>query len=194
MNFFNLSVKAAVGVGIFFLGTNLWIISQGQSRTLNADPTERRDCAIVLGAGVHGSKLSGALRGRMMKAIELYQSRLVSKILVTGDGTDAYYNETLAMQKFAISNNIPAQMVMTDPQGYSTYISIVHASQQFKIDSAYIISQNYHLSRAVWLANALGIDAWGVPTNVTNNDWYYLIREVPARTKDFVLFLFGLKF
>lgn len=191
MRILKLSIIAIVLLGSFFLVTNLWVVTQGQSRTLTSDPIEPRDCAVVLGAGVRGFKLSGALRGRMLKAIELYNSRLVSRILVTGDGTDVYYNETLAMQKFAISNNVPAHVVMTDPQGYSTYTSIMRAKTQFRIESAYIISQDYHLSRAVWLANATGIDAWGVPTNVTNKDRYYFIREMPARTKDFTLFVLG---
>lgn len=191
MRILKLSAIVFVLIGSFFLVTNLWVVTQGQSRTLSSDPIEPRDYAIVLGAGVRGFKLSGALRGRMLKAIELYNSRIVARILVTGDGTDVYYNETLAMQKFAISNDVPAHVVMTDPQGYSTYTSVTRAKTQFRIESAYIISQDFHLSRAVWLANAAGIDAWGVPTNVTNKDKYYFFREMPARTKDFTLFVLG---
>lgn len=171
------------------LASNLWVLLLGKNRLLRVDPIEVRECAIVLGAGVRGEKLSGVLRGRMEKAIELYQKKLVKKILVSGDGTDPHYNETNAMQRFAIRNAVPAEDLLSDPHGVSTYVSIVRAHSTFKVQSAYIISQEFHLARAVWLGNALGMDSWGIPTGSAHDEWYYMFREVPARMKDFVLFV-----
>lgn len=168
---------------------NLWILLLGKNRLLTYEPIERRDFAIVLGAGVHGERLSGVLRGRMLKAIDLYKKDLVQKILVSGDGTDSYYNETQAMQRFAVRNEIPAESIVMDPFGVSTYDSIVRAHRTFNVKSAYIISQEFHLGRAVWLANALGMDAWGIPTGFATDEWFYVFREMPARTKDLMLFL-----
>lgn len=145
-----------------------------------------REFAIVLGASVHGTELSEALRGRMNAAIDLYNQGLVKNILLSGDGTNAYYNETTAMKKFALRQNIPQDNVLTDEKGYSTYATIVRAHDIFHARSAYIITQNFHLVRAVWIAKARGIDAQGVNAGQLSGPWYYLCREFFARIKDYI--------
>lgn len=171
--------------------TNIWIVMLGQQNISEEKPIEKRDYVIVLGAGVRGQELSGALKSRMIGAVHLYQNKLVSKILVSGDGTDPYYNETLAMKKFAVKNEIPEADIESDALGFSTYDSILRARSVFKIQQAYVVSQKFHLIRILWLAQAVGIDAKGVSAGLLNEDWYYLLREIPARTKDFFLHFFN---
>ena len=179
-----------VCVLIGFILPNLWVWHKGNKFIIASQPIAKREFAIVLGAGVHGLNLSGALRSRMTKAIELYKNHKIRHILVSGDGTEQFYNETLAMRRFAMQQNIPLEVLIEDPLGYSTYASIIRAKTIYDIKSAYIISQNFHLVRACWLADTQGISVEGVPTGGSMSDeWYYIIRETLARSKDFLMYL-----
>lgn len=121
----------------------------------------------------------------METAIELYNKKLVKNILMSGDGTDNNYSETAAMKKFALKSGIPEEALVTDEKGYNTYASMLRAKEVFNAKSAYIISQNFHLTRAVWIAREVGMDVDGVSAGNTKDKWYYSIREFFARTKDF---------
>lgn len=145
-----------------------------------------KEFAIVLGASVRGNELSEALRGRMNVAIELYKRGIVKNILLSGDGTDEYYNETNAMRKFALNKGIPQESLLTDEKGYNTYSTMLRAHNVFNAKSAYIISQNFHLVRAVWVAQECGIEAQGVSAGRLKDPWYYYCREFFARVKDYV--------
>jgi len=171
---------------IFFI-TNM--IMHLNSKTENPQHFAK-EFAIVLGASVHGDSLSGALKARMEKAIELYQKKLVKNILMSGDGTDSYYSETIAMKKFALKSGIPEEALVTDEKGYNTYATILRAKEVFNIRSAFIISQDFHLTRAVWIAREIGLDADGVSAGNTKDKWYYYVREFFARTKDFFQVIF----
>lgn len=182
-----------LSVAFAIIGVNLWVVVRGDAAVLETDAVvEPREFVVVLGAGVKGRELSGALKLRMMKAISLYHEGRVTKILVSGDGTDPFYNETLAMKHFAVKHDVPAWVIYEDPHGYSTYASVVRAKHIFNIQAAYIVSQRFHLSRAVWLANALGMNSLGIaPAGTVQDEWFYRTREIPARVKDFLLFGLG---
>lgn len=180
-------VSLALIACFIVLATNLWVVAVGERRILFTPPTEPREYVIVLGAGVHGQELSGALRARMTLAVELYRKQLARNILLSGDGTDPWYNETVAMKRFALMNDVPASRIFSDAKGYSTYDSVLRAREMFGVEKAYIVSQKFHLSRVLWLANAVGMEAIGVPTGAVDGELYYSMREIPARTKDFFL-------
>jgi SanA protein len=167
--------------------TNFWVVHEGSSSIARTPPLEPREFVIVLGAGVHGLELSGALKARMRVAVYLQQKQLVRNILLSGDGTEMNYNETGAMRHFAIKNEVPASRLFTDTKGYSTYDSILRAKEIFGITKAYVVSQEFHLPRVLWLANSVGLDAIGIPTAQVDGELYYGMREIPARTKDFFL-------
>jgi vancomycin permeability regulator SanA len=188
-----LTTSIALGMALLVAGlllVNLYVGVLPTQRILQAPPNLPKSYAIVLGAGVRGETLSGALQERMNKAIELYQEKVVDKILLTGDGTDQWYNETYAMERFALRREIPRENIFVDQEGYSTATSLVRARRVFSVESAYIISQDYHLPRALWIASQLNIDAWGIPSNSRESDPFYSYREIAARMKDFVLVWF----
>jgi SanA protein len=168
------------------------VIMYASSRN-EAPPLTPKGYAIVLGASVHGDALSGALRDRMEAALFLYHKKLVKHIFMSGDGTDVYYSETSAMKKFALKNGISEDILVTDEKGYNTYATILRAKKVFNIQSAYIISQNFHLTRAVWIARKVGIEADGFGAGKMQNEWYYSLREFFARTKDFFQVIFTVK-
>lgn len=151
----------------------------------------KRDMAVVLGASVHGSTLSEALRARMETTIELYQKGLVQHILLSGDGTNGFYSETQAMKKFALKKGIPESSILTDEKGYNTYASILRTKTVFQAQSIYIVSQDFHLIRAVWIARRMGLQADGVSAgSIGERRWYYDVREFLARVKDFFQVMF----
>ena len=145
-----------------------------------------KEFAIVLGAAVHKNELSEALRGRMDVALELFKKGFVKNILLSGDGTDEHYNETVAMKKYALKKGIPEENILTDEKGYNTYSTMLRAHDVFNARSAFIITQNFHIVRAVWVAQQCGIQAQGVGAWRLKDPGFYYVREFFARIKDFI--------
>jgi SanA protein len=174
-------------LGIVLAVTNFIVVSEGNVWIVEKLPHKKMSFAVVLGAGVHGLELSGALKARMEIAVTLLRENLADSILLSGDGTDAYYNETKAMQIFALQQGVKPSQIYLDPRGYSTYDSIVQAKSIYNIENAYFVSQRFHLPRLLWLADSLGIEAAGIPTDPIENEAFYALREIPARTKDYLL-------
>ncbi|NBX18982.1 MAG: YdcF family protein [Proteobacteria bacterium] len=154
-------------------------------QSASTDETQRT--IIVLGAGVRRKELSGMLRCRMLKAITMFNSQSQTRILLSGDGTDPHYNETAAMRGFAIQNGINSDAILTDPLGFSTYDSLRRAIEVFGIRRATIVSQDFHLSRALWLAESFGIKADSESCDTGTISPYYNLREIAARSKDVLL-------
>ncbi|MEN9824889.1 MAG: hypothetical protein RI953_634 [Pseudomonadota bacterium] len=127
------------------------------------------------------------LKCRMTKALELYAAQHVDRVLLSGDGTDAHYNETSAMRKFAMQNGMLPDSLLTDPLGFSTYDSLRRAIEVFGIRKAVIVSQGFHLGRALWIASSFGIEARAESCDDWNSSLFYEVREIPARTKDVLL-------
>jgi SanA protein len=142
---------------------------------------------IVLGAGVLRREPSGMLKCRMNKALEVFARQPEIRILLSGDGTDFHYNETAAMRSYALQNGLPRQAVLSDPLGFSTYDSLRRAIEIFGIRKGIIVSQEFHLKRALWLAKSFGMDATALPCDKSGSSLFYQLREIPARSKDVFL-------
>ena len=145
--------------------------------------------AIVFGASVYSSgELSPTLEERVEKAIELYRTQRVDRILVSGDNRHPSYNEPRAMQEYLVSHAVAPRDVIVDYAGRSTYDTCLRARDIFGLQKAVLVTQRYHLPRALYLANELGLDAYGV---VTDGDrvptfGYASIRELGAEVKAFL--------
>jgi SanA protein len=119
--------------------------------------------AIVYGAAVYrNGRLSAVLRDRMETAIALYESGQVQKIVVSGDNRDPSYNEPGAMMAYAIQRGIPQADIQPDYAGLRTYDTCYRARYIFQVESAVLITQDFHLPRALFTCNALGVKAVGV--------------------------------
>lgn len=150
------------------------------------------DCILVLGAGVWGDRPSPMLEDRIKVGIELYNLGLANKILMSGDHGRKDYDEVNIMKSYAIDNNIPSSDIFMDHAGFSTYDSIYRVKEIFKAKKIVIVTQEYHLSRALYIANKLGIESYGVKANLREygGQTYRDLREVLARNKDFVKVIF----
>lgn len=150
------------------------------------------DCILVLGAGVWGDKPSPMLEDRLKQAIELYKNNVSLKIIMSGDhGTDEY-DEVNIMKKYAIEKGVPSADIFMDHAGFSSYDSIYRAKVIFGAKKIVIVTQEYHLYRALYIANSLGIDAYGVGADLRKyaGATYRELREILARNKDFFKCIF----
>lgn len=145
------------------------------------------DCILVLGCLVKsGGVPSDMLHDRLRRGVELYEASAAPKLLMSGDHGREGYDEVDAMKQFAVDSGIPSSDVFMDHAGFSTYESIYRARDIFQAKKIIIVTQEYHLYRAIYIAQALGMDAYGVSADYRN----YLgqsardFREVLARVKD----------
>jgi len=164
-------------------GTKDRILTEAEAAEL-----EDIDCILVLGCLVHDSgRPSDMLRDRLQRGTALYELGAAPKLLMSGDHGREDYNEVAAMKDYATEAGVPSSDVFMDHAGFSTYESLYRARDVFAADRILIVTQEYHLYRALHIAKALGIEAWGVPADY-HTYWgqsYREIREVLARAKDF---------
>jgi SanA protein len=149
--------------------------------------------AVVFGASVYGNReLSPILEDRVETAIELYQARKVDRILVSGDARHPSYNEPKAMQEYLITHAVAPRDVIVDTSGRSTYETCLRAKEVFKLNRVVLVSQGFHLPRALYLANQLGLDAVGMAGDKAEKQKidYQNVREWAAEVKAY----FNLRF
>jgi SanA protein len=147
-------------------------------KTMSEMPNYR--VALVLGAGIKpNGALSWPLRHRLNKAIELYNSGRVGRLLMSGDNQIDSYNEPEAMARYAVSQGVPARDITCDFAGRRTWDSVYRAKNIFDIDKVVIVTQAFHMPRALFLAGEVGLDAYGVeaPPDQGRRAQY---REYPA--------------
>ena len=170
---------------------NLYVIFNTTSNIIIKEEYQQLkdvDYILVLGASVRRERPSPMLKDRLKKTIELYNINTQNKILVTGDHTKEDYDEVTIMKNYLLENNIPEEKIIMDPAGVSTYDSIFRVQKQLKAKKIIIVSQKYHLYRALYIANSLGIEAYGVPADDIKykGATYREVREILARNKDFI--------
>ena len=145
--------------------------------------------AIVFGASVYSNgDLSPTLEERVETAITLYKAGKVDRILVSGDNRHPSYNEPRAMQDYLASHAVAPRDIVVDYAGRSTYDTCLRAKEIFGLGRAVLVTQRFHLSRALYLANGLGLDALGVATdpNPPPPPSYLRVRELAAEIKAFI--------
>lgn len=150
------------------------------------------DCIIVLGCRVNGETPSPMLSDRLTRGVELYDMNSAPKLLMSGDHGRVSYDEVNAMKQFAIDRGVPSEDVFMDHAGFSTYETMYRAKEVFAAKRVIIVTQKYHLYRAVYIAEQLGLEAYGVDSDLQNyiKQPYYNAREILARDKDFVKVIF----
>ena len=177
--------------GIAVLGINSYVKKSAADQIITPEGAAEltdADCILVLGCYVYDSgRPSDMLADRLRRGIELYQTGAAPKLLMSGDHGQKDYNEVKAMKLKAMEAGIPSEDVFMDHAGFSTYESIYRARDVFAADKVIIVTQEYHLYRALYIANALGVEAYGVAADYhtyvgqANRE----VREILARNKDF---------
>jgi vancomycin permeability regulator SanA len=122
----------------------------------------RTPVAIVLGAGINGDAPSPFLQQRLDLAVELFRAGRVSGLLMSGDHGRADHDEVAVMTAYAVAHGVPAAVIGQDHAGFDTYDSCYRAKAIFGVRRAIVVTQDFHLPRAVYLCRRLGIEAYGV--------------------------------
>lgn len=177
-------------IGIMMLSINFYVVNKTKSKIVTekqAKELENVDCILVLGAGIWGDKPSPMLEDRLLQGITLYNNQTSSKIIMSGDHGKKEYDEVNVMKDFAIEKGVKSEDIFMDHAGFSTYDSVYRAKEIFKAQKIIIVTQKYHLHRALYVAEKLGIEAYGVASDPREYRGQVVreLREVLARDKDF---------
>ncbi len=168
---------------------NLVVISVAAFSIRSPQDVPDAPVVLVLGAGVWAnSKLSPMLQDRVDQGIALYESGKGAKLLMSGDHSSPYYDEVSTMKRYAVEKGVASSDIFLDHSGFSTYESLLRARDIFGAQKIIIVTQRYHLYRAVFIARALGMEAYGVPcdTRAYKDEGKRQVREFFARVKDFI--------
>ncbi len=170
---------------------NLYIKSSVKDNILSPKEASelRADCILILGAGVwENNTPSPMLKDRLLQGIELYELKASNKLLMSGDHGSKDYDEVNVMKDFAIERGVPSENIFMDHAGFSTYESMYRARDIFKVKRIIIVTQGYHLYRALYDAEGLGLEAYGVAADPREyaGQSYREFRESLARVKDFL--------
>lgn len=184
-------IGLTVVLGSGFLSINKYVESMGTQYIYSADDVPAADTVLILGAYVlPDGTLSTMLKDRVMTGYELYSNGKAPKIIVSGDHGRQEYDEVNTMKDFIKNEGVNGQDIFMDHAGFSTYESLYRARDIFQVKEVIIVTQRYHLMRAVFIARELGLQAYGVASD--RHDYgpvmtSYEIREMAARNKDFLM-------
>jgi len=147
------------------------------------------DCILVLGAGLNPDGTpSPMLEDRLELAIYLYRQGYSSKLMLSGDNGTEYYDEVTAMRNYVLKQGIPESAVVCDYAGFSTYDSMYRVQGIFCAERVLVVTQGYHLSRALFIGKALDIDVYGAAADQESFTGQEVreLREIIARDKDLI--------
>ena len=170
-------------VGLVVAAANLVVLAGGREGGV-----KNLDCALVLGAGVkHDGSPSDVLRDRLDVALSLYRHGRVERVLVSGDHRAESYDEPNAMRRYLEANGVPREAIFMDHAGFDTYSSVWRAKNVFGAERIIVVTQDFHLPRALYVARSLGIAAEGASADkrmYRGIAWLHA-RETISRTKAF---------
>ncbi len=177
-------------IGVIAVSTSVKAYS---SDLITNAPDEKYDSIIVFGAKVRGETPSDMLADRLATGVDLYLAGVAPKIIMSGDSEHDDYDEVSVMVKYAVDAGVPAKDIIADRYGLSTYDSIWRAKNVFGMKRVVAVTQEYHLSRAVYIADKLGLEVCGVPADlhIYRGQLMRDLREIVARFKDFYFVQLG---
>jgi SanA protein len=181
---------------LLIAGTNAYVLIRGDAKIVSdARSAEPAGTAIVLGALVEpDGRLSKMLGDRVKQAANLWQEGKVERILVSGDHGQWRYDEPTTMKRALMREGVPEDVIFTDHAGFDTNASMVRAKRIFGVDDALVVTQGFHMKRALFLADAAGLDARGVTSDLHQYGGQGLkgsVREVASRVKAVTDVVFG---
>ncbi|ULL19562.1 hypothetical protein DVH26_01435 [Paenibacillus sp. H1-7] len=170
-------------------GMNAIVKTAASPYILSVEDAPQADAILVLGARVYADgSVSKILNDRLEVALELNRASKSDKFIVSGDHGQIDYDEVNTMRRFLQERNVEPQHIFMDHAGFSTYESMYRARDIFQAQKVLIVTQEYHLLRAVYTARQLGLDAYGVASDkqLYQGMPRYELRELLARAKDFI--------
>lgn len=193
--FLTLLILGVAGA-VLVLGINAYVVRSTTKQILNPDDASTLsdvDCILVLGCYVHeNGQPSAMLHDRLQRGVELYDAGAAPKLLMSGDHGRTSYDEVNAMKQYALDAGVPSCDIFMDHAGFSTYESLYRTRDIFQGKKIIIVTQKYHLHRALYIARSLGLEAYGVAADYRSYAGQLSrdLREILARNKDFLTSIF----
>ncbi|QFR39402.1 hypothetical protein A9Q91_04195 [Candidatus Gracilibacteria bacterium 28_42_T64] len=182
-------IMTILGV-IAILLINLYVLSFSKDKILtDVGQLEQTEVGLVFGAKVKKDfSPSDILKDRLKVAIQAYKSGKIKKIIVSGDNSREEYDETTGMRDYLIKNDVHIDHIYLDYAGFDTYDTLFRAKELFGVEEVVLFTQDFHLKRANYIGQRVGLDTIGVSTNLQKyiHEDYYNRREVLARVKAFL--------
>lgn len=171
-----------------------WVWREGSSLITAPERVQPAQAILVLGAGVVGGAPTPMLEDRLKVGLELYRAGKAPKLLLSGDHGQVEYDEVGVMRRYLEAEGVPPEDLFLDHAGFDTYDSLYRAQAVFQADSVIVVTQAFHLPRALWLGQSLGLQVQGVEADLRH--WpelesAYRVREHLARLKAFGEVLVG---
>ncbi|WNO74695.1 ElyC/SanA/YdcF family protein [Streptomyces sp. AM8-1-1] len=178
-------VQAAMLGCVLALAPATWMHAVADSRVRTVAEVPAQDVAVVFGAGLWKGRPTPYLAHRLDAAAELYRAGKVRVVLVTGDNSRVEYDEPDAMRTYLTARGVPDGRIVSDYAGFDTWDSCVRAKKIFGVDRAVLVTQGFHIRRAVALCRSAGVDSYGVGVSEPHDaTWYYGgAREMAAAGK-----------
>ncbi|WP_369218324.1 SanA/YdcF family protein [Streptomyces flavofungini] len=179
------AVQAVMGLCVLALLPATWLFVTTDEKIGTVADAPRTRVAVVFGAGLWKGEPSPYLAHRLDAAADLYRTGRIEVVLVTGDNSREEYDEPDAMRAYLKKHGVPGRRIVSDYAGFDTWDSCVRAKKIFGVDRAVLISQGFHIRRAVALCDAAGVSSYGVGVDAKHDaTWYYGgTREVFAAGK-----------
>lgn len=187
-----------VAGALFVVLSNVIMVNQEQKKIVSIEDATKLNaqCILILGAGVWGQNTpSPMLEDRLKEGLKLYEQGAAPKILVSGDHGQEGYDEVNVMKNYLIDAGVPSEDIFMDHAGFSTYESMVRAKEVFGVSKLIVVTQEYHMYRALFICDQLGMQALGVHADprLYQGALYRNVRELLARDKDILSCLFKVK-
>lgn len=162
-------ILAVAGADLYW--TFGWFPAQSRFRIFSPETLPRTEAPVlVLGAAVTSNREpTQVLQTRLQTALQLFREGKVKWFLVSGDNREANYNEPLAMRRWLVQQGVPVTYIVSDYAGRRTYDSLKRARAVFGVDRVVVVTSDFHLPRAIFTANRLGMRAWGVPASTESH-------------------------
>ncbi|MFH9738229.1 vancomycin high temperature exclusion protein [Streptomyces roseolus] len=179
------TVQAVMAAAVLALAPAAWTHTAAAGKLRTTADVPARDVAVVFGAGLWNGRPTPYLAHRLDTAAELYRTGKVRVLLVTGDNSRTAYDEPSAMRAYLTARGVPDEKVVSDHAGFDTWDSCVRARKVFGVDRAVLVTQDFHVKRAVALCERAGVASYGVGVGEPHDTtWYYgTTRELLAAGK-----------
>lgn len=173
---------------LFVIAVNLFVVNRAKERIIHdIKNAPKVDAIVVLGAGLRSDGTpSDMLSDRLSTAIGLYEAGVSDKIILSGDCSGEDYDEVGAMFSYCIEKGVPVDSLIRDDEGFSTYESMYNVIERSKCKRFIVVTQKYHLYRAVYIAQKMGAEVFGVNSDprAYRGQMFRELREYVARVKD----------
>jgi SanA protein len=181
-------------IAAFIFATNLWVLFSGSFDKPEDVPNAQ--VALILGAKVYNDgRLSHMMQDRADSGLELYKAGKVQKILMSGDHGTKTYDEVNTVKDYLLERGVAPEDLFLDHAGFDTYDSLYRARDIFGVRSLVVVTQKFHLPRAVYIGRSLGLEVYGYAADKRpyQGMFWNETREVFARAKAFLAVSLGIK-